>query len=192
MVIKESAELGQIVSSSTALGTIIGTDKYWVEIGVPLEDLAALTINEGDPSPATVTIATGGGSVVEYDGVVSGLTGSVDSVGRLARVLISVPLPLEQARERSVPLLLESYVQVRLKGPLVTGVRSLPRGVVREGNRVWIAGGDGRLVIRDIEVVGGSAESVLARVDLAEGEAIISSPIPAAAPGMLVQREARE
>jgi hypothetical protein len=103
-----------------------------------------------------------------------------------------VPLPLEQARERSVPLLLESYVQVRLKGPLVTGVRSLPRGVVREGNRVWIAGGDGRLVIRDIEVVGGSAESVLARVDLAEGEAIISSPIPAAAPGMLVQREARE
>lgn len=192
MVIKESAELGQIVSSSTALGTIIGTDKYWVEIGVPLEDLAALAINEGDPSPATVTIATGGGSIVEYDGVVSGLTGSVDSVGRLARVLISVPLPLEQARDRSVPLLLESYVQVRLQGPLVTGVRSLPRSAVREGNRVWIAGDDGRLVFRDIEVVGGSAEAVLARVDLADGEAIILSTIPAAAPGMLVKRESGE
>ena len=41
-------------------------------------------------------------------------------------------------------------------------------------------------------MVGGSAEAVLARVDLADGEAIILSAIPAAAPGMLVKRESGE
>jgi RND family efflux transporter MFP subunit len=188
MVMTESAEVGQVVSASTPLGTLVGTDEFWVEIGVPLGDVARLTIGQEEPRSAIVSVATGGGSVVEYDGVVSGLTGSVDSLGRLARVLITVPRPLEQAHDRSVPLLLESYVQVRLEGPLAIGVRSIPRGVVREGNRVWIAGSDGRLIIRDIEVVGGSEDVVFARVDLASGESIISSPIPAVAPGMLIQR----
>jgi len=192
MVIEESAELGQIVSPNTSLGTLIGTDEFWVEIGVPLEDIATLAIRDGIQRPAVVSIATGGGNTVEYNGVVSGLTGSVDSAGRLARVLIRVPKPLEQAVDRSVPLLLKSYVQVRVQGPSVSGVRLLPRSVIREGNRVWIVGPDGRLVIRNIEVVGGMAESVLARVDLLAGELIISSPIPAVAPGMLVQREVSE
>jgi hypothetical protein len=110
----------------------------------------------------------------------------------LARVLVSVPKPLEQSRTRAIPLLLESYVKVRIQGSAVRGVRSLPRSVVREGNRVWIAGPDDRLIVRDIEVVGGSPEAVLARVELANDEAIISSPIPAVAPGMLIQRESVE
>jgi RND family efflux transporter MFP subunit len=192
MVVSESAEVGQIVSSSTAIGKLIGTDKYWVEIGVPLEDVATLAIGTAAPRPAVVLLSTGGGTVVEYEGVVAGLTGSVDSLGRLARVLISVPHPLRQAESRAVPLLLKSYVQVRLQGPVATDVRSLPRSVVREGNRVWVAGEDNRLRFRDIEVVGGSAGAVLARVELAPGEAIISSPIPSVAPGMLIQREASE
>jgi multidrug efflux pump subunit AcrA (membrane-fusion protein) len=191
MVVSESAEIGQIASSGTTLGILVGTDQYWVAIGVPLEDVPSL-VNADDDRPAKVTLATGSGEIVEYDGVVIGLTGSVDSAGRLARVLITVPSPLEQSATRGVPLLLDSYVQVRLTGPLVRGVRELPRSVIREGNRVWIAPADNRLVIRDIEVVGGTDVAILAKVELASGEAIISSPISAVAPGMLIQREAVE
>ncbi len=189
MVQAESAEVGQIVSSATTLGSLVGTDEYWVEIGVSLEDVSALDIRRGRARPATVTLATGGGNGVTYDGLIAGLTGSVDGVGRLARVLVTVPKPLEQSAERSLPLLLGSYVQVTLEGPLVRDVRRLPRGVVREGDQVWLAGADDRLAFRDIEVVGGDAEFVLAHVDLAPDERIISSPIPAAAPGMLLKRE---
>jgi RND family efflux transporter MFP subunit len=192
MVTSESAEVGQIVSSSTTLGTLIGTDEYWVEIGVPLEDVATLAIGAGPARPAVVSLSTGGGTTVDYDGLVAGLTGSVDSVGRLARVLISVPHPLVQAKSRAVPLLLQSYVQVRLEGPVARGVRELPRSVVREGDRVWVVGQDNRLMFRDIEVVGGDAGMVLARVELAPGEAVISSPIPSVAPGMLIRREGIE
>jgi len=192
MVTSESAEVGQIVSSSTALGTLIGTDEYWVEIGVPLEDVATLAIGAEPARPAVVSLSTGGGTTVDYDGLVAGLTGSVDSVGRLARVLISVPHPLAQAKSRAVPLLLQSYVQVRLEGPVASGVRELPRSVVREGDRVWVAGQDNRLKFRDIEVVGGDASMVLARLELAPGEAVISSPIPSVAPGMLIRREGIE
>ncbi|MDG1838641.1 MAG: efflux RND transporter periplasmic adaptor subunit [Phycisphaerales bacterium] len=191
IVVSESAEIGQIVSSGTTLGMLVGTDEYWVEIGVPLKDVPSLANVDRDRQ-AKVTLATGDGRGVEYDGVVVGLTGSVDSAGRLARVLITVPSPLEQSASRNVPLLLDSYVQVRLTGPLVRDVRELPRSVIREGNRVWIAALDDRLVLRDIEVVGGTDESVLAKVELASGEAIISSPISAVAPGMLIRREVVE
>lgn len=191
MVVSESAEIGQIVSSGTTLGMLVGTDEYWVEIGVPLKDVSAIG-NTDEDRQAKVRLSTGGGKTVEYDGVVVGLTGSVDSAGRLARVLITVPSPLEQASSRDIPLLLDSYVQVRMTGPLVRGVRDLPRSVIREGNQVWIAAADNRLILRDIEVVGGTDESVLAKVELASGEAIISSPISAVAPGMLIRREVVE
>ena len=186
----ESAEVGQIVSSATTLGTLIGTDTYWVEIGVPLADVAMLKIAEHDQRPAKIALSTGGGDGITYTGHIAGLTGSVDSIGRLVRVLVAVPKPLDQAAERALPLLLGAYVAVTLEGPTVHGVRTLPRAVIREGDVVWIAGADQRLKIRPVDIVGGDANSVLGRVDLADGEAIISSAIPAAAPGMLLQREA--
>jgi hypothetical protein len=123
---------------------------------------------------------------------VAGLTGSVDPVGRLARVLVTVPNPLSQSQARSVPLLIGSYVQVQLEGPHITDVRSLPRSAVREGDRVWIVGADDRLIFRTIEIMSGDAASVFARVELAPGEAIVTSPIPAAAPGKLLQREQQQ
>ncbi len=190
MVRSESAEVGQIVSAATILASLVGTDEYWVEIGVPLDDVSSLDMRRGRSMPATVMLATGGGTGVTYNGVVAGLTGSVDGVGRLARVLVSVPKPLEQSADRSLPLLLGSYVQVTVEGPHVSGVRRVPRGVVREGDQVWVAGADGRLAFRDLDVIGGDADSVLAYLHLEEGEQIVSSPIPAAAPGMRVKREA--
>ena len=184
----ESAEVGQIVSSATTLGTLVGTDAYWVEIGVPLADVALLNIIEGDDRSAKISLSTGGGEDVTYAGRIAGLTGSVDEVGRLVRLLIAVPNPLEQSSERTLPLLLGSYVAVTVEGPTVHGVRALPRAVIREGDVVWIAGRDNRLAIRAVEIVGGDARSVLGRVALGDEEAIISSPLPAAAPGMLLQR----
>ena len=190
MVRTESAEVGQIVSSATTLGTLVGTDEYWVEIGVPLDDVASLDMGGTQSRSATVSLSTGGGDRIAYEGQVAGLTGSVDSVGRLARLLVKVPDPLDQSAKRPVPLLLGSYVEVTLEGPEMRGVRRLPRAVVREGNQVWIVGLDSRLAYRPIEIVGGDADSVLVRLQLADGEAIIESPVAAPAPGMLLMREA--
>ncbi len=194
MVLNESAEVGEMVSASSVLGTLVGTDEYWVEIGIPLDDVASLDLGSGgsDERSAVVSLATGGGEAATYEGRVAGLTGSVDPVGRLARVLVTVPNPLSQSQARSVPLLIGSYVQVQLEGPHITDVRSLPRSAVREGDRVWIVGADDRLIFRTIEIMSGDAASVFARVELAPGEAIVTSPIPAAAPGKLLQREQQQ
>ena len=194
MVLNESAEVGEMVSASSALGTLVGTDEYWVEIGIPLDDVASLDLGSGgsDERSAVVSLATGGGEAATYEGRVAGLTGSVDPVGRLARVLVTVPNPLSQSQARSVPLLIGSYVQVQLEGPRISGVRSLPRSAVREGDRVWIVGADDRLIFRAIEIMSGDAASVFARVELATGEAVVTSPIPAAAPGKLLQREQQQ
>ncbi len=190
MVDMESVEVGQTVSAGSRLATLVGTDTYRVEIGIPLDDVSAVVPAEGITREASVTLATGGGKGVTYQGFVSGLTGSVDPAGRLARVLVVVPDPIGQSSGRSVPLLLDAYVEVSIEGPAVEQVLSLPRSVVREGDLIWVAGANNRLAFRSIEILGGDVDTVLARAPLAEDEAIITSPIPAAAPGMLLEREA--
>ena len=190
MVDMESVEVGQTVSAGSRLATLVGTDTYRVEIGIPLDDVPAVVPADGITREASVTLATGGGKGVTYQGFVSGLTGSVDPAGRLARVLVVVPDPIGQSSGRSVPLLLDAYVEVSIEGPAVEQVLSLPRSVVREGDLIWVAGANNRLAFRSIEILGGDVDTVLARAPLAEDEAIITSPIPAAAPGMLLEREA--
>ncbi|MDP7071110.1 MAG: efflux RND transporter periplasmic adaptor subunit [Phycisphaerales bacterium] len=192
MVVTESAETGQVVSSASSLGTLIGTDEYRVEIGVPLDDVSSMNLGGSEPVRAIVTMSTGAGGAVAYEGIVAGLTGSVDGAGRLARVLVTVPDPLAQAADRAVPLLLDSYVQVIIKGQPALGVRRLPRKALREGDVVWIAGADDRLAFRSVEVVGGDADSVLVHMAMQPGESIIGGPVPAATPGMLLTCEVAE
>ena len=189
MVRSESAEVGQMASTGTVLGTLVGTDEYWVEIGLPMDDVARLGLADGDrkmPS-AEISLAIGDGQIVTYDGYVSGLTGSVDTAGRLARVLVVVPSPLTQSMSRSVPLLMDAYVEVRLAGPELHGVIELPRAAVRSGDQVWTIGADDRLSMSPIDIMDGTVETVLLRMDLEDGHRIITSPITVPTTGMLLR-----
>ena len=88
----------------------------------------------------------------------------------------------------SVPLLVGSYVQVRIEGPIVENVVELPRAVVRDNDTVWIMDAADELQIRDLQVVSGRPTTVLARLELGPDEQIATSPLPIAIPGMPLQR----
>ena len=192
MVLEDSIEIGQVVSPQTRVATLIGTDRFDVIVAIPLDQLPRLRVDPSDPdrsSTATIVQELGAGETVTRSARVDRVIGEVERAGRLARVRVVVDDPLGlQDSAASVPLLVGSYVQVRIDGPIVEDVVELPRAVVRDNDTVWIMDAADELRIRDLEVVSGRPNTVLARLELGPDEQIVTSPLPIAIPGMPLQR----
>lgn len=184
LVIDESVEIGQLADSGTPLATLVGADAFWVRASVPLSDLPWIRLPAGGKpgAKATVRVATARGGSPGRAGEAVRLLGDIEESGRLARVLVEVPAPLDP--DQGCPLLLGTYVHVAIDAGVLEGVVEIPRPALREGDRLWLVGPDKRLVIRDAEILWRREETLLIRDVVGPGEAIIVSDLVAPLPGM--------
>lgn len=90
LVLREQVDLGQLVSPQTEIATLVGTDAYWVQVSLPVEDLEWI---DTPGSPATVAHRAGAVEI-RREGRVARLLGDVDPAGRMARLLIVIDDPL--------------------------------------------------------------------------------------------------
>lgn len=104
LVQAEAVDAGQLISPASQLATLVGTDAYWVQVALPVEQLAHLELprNGEGGSPARVWFDAGE-ERVEREGTVIRLLGDLDPVGRMARVLVEIedPLGLEDERAKA-------------------------------------------------------------------------------------------
>jgi hypothetical protein len=98
----------------------------------------------------------------------------------MARVLVQVEDPLAPP----APLLLGSYVDVTITGPVFDDTVQIPRSVVRDGDTIWLYTRSGSLEIVKVNVAWSNAESVYITNTLPEGARIISSHLGAPVNGM--------
>lgn len=192
MVQARTAVDGSLVGPTSVLATLVGTDVWWVEVGVPMDDLVRVTFPDAQGAvggEARIQVRLGDGLQATYAGRIERLIGTVDAAGRQARVLVQVNDPLQQAKGQAAPLLLGSYVSVVLEGPQRAGAFAIPRSVLRDGNVLWVLGADNRLAIRPANVLSGSLDTVVVDVDLNSDERIIASAVPSPLPGMLLTDE---
>ncbi len=197
VVMAENVDLGQVVNPQTRIATLVGTDYYWVQVALPVEDLVWITVptgNSGHGSRARV-IHRAGGLEISREGRVQRLLGDVDPAGRLARLLVVIedPRGLSGQAEPTLPLLIGSYVTVEIQGRTVTGVVRVPRKALREiesdattgtSEGLWIMDSDDRLAIRSAEVIWRTSQTVLVQGGLASGERIVTSIISTPIAGM--------
>ena len=192
LVLDDSIEIGQVISPNSPVATLIGTDAFEVIASIPIAKLEWITIDPANPegnSQAKVTLELGDGRSLMRTARVSRLSGEVERSGRLAKVILLINDPLNLARDpESGPLLLGSYVRIEIEGPEIKDVVELPRSVVHEDDTVWVMDARNELSVRTIEVVVGRPDTVLARVDLAPDESIITSPLGVAIKGMPLEK----
>ncbi|MCH2138703.1 MAG: efflux RND transporter periplasmic adaptor subunit [Phycisphaerales bacterium] len=188
MVQQRTVAEGSLVGPTTVLATLVGIDAWWVEAGVPMEELARVQLPRGDVpgGEATIEVRLADGTAATYVGRIDRLLGSVDGAGRQARVLVQVDRPLDQAVGQRMPLLLGSYVAVTLQGPSRDDAVVLPRSVLREGDVVWVIGVDSRLRIQPVNVLAGTLDTVIVDLNLDQGDRIIASAVPTPVAGMLL------
>lgn len=181
------ADPGDQATAQTMLGQLIGTDAYWVQVSVPLDELTWIDVPRTPDGPGSpVRITTGTGSVRE--GRVYKLLSDLEPQGRLARLLIEVrdPLGLQSGGRIEDALLLGDFVHADIVGHEAESVTVIPRDALRDGSTVWLMDSDGTLSNASPEIVWRSADRVFLR-GLEAGDRIITSDLAAPIEGMKVR-----
>lgn len=196
MVVSRDVDLGQQVGPGSPLAVLVGTDAFWVKVAVPMQRLSWIDIpgvrGVADDAGSVVTIEQHlGTQTIARHGRVIRLVGAVDAVGRMAQLLIEIRDPLgvtDALREGDpgLPLLLNSYVDVRIAGHQLDDVVEVPRLALRGDDTVWVVDGD-HLTFVTVDVVWRRRDSVLVR-GVADGAEVVTSPVPGPVDGMKVRR----
>ena len=197
IVLDKHVDLGAQVTPQTPLATLVGTDEYWVQVSVPVDQLKWIRIPRADgETGAAVTILNEAAwpAGASRSGHVTRLVSDIDTEGRMARLLVTVkdPLALNVPDGKTPALLIGMYVRVEMDGRTLEDVISLPRSALRDGRNVWILGPDDTLQIREVEIVWRGRDTVLVREGLQDGDRVITSGLAAPVKGMRLQIEGQE
>lgn len=197
LVMEEFIEVGQVLAPQTKVAVLVSTDQYRVLIGVPYDQLAWIKIPvnaDGTGTPVQIIQEFGASKAIARDGHVLRLMGNLDPNGRMAQLLVVIddPLGLEEKGKAAIPLLIGSSVKVRINGPVVKDVFELPQSAIHESNKVWVKNKENRLEIKPVKILSEGEDTVLVLSGIEEGEEIVTSSLPVAIPGMLLENANEE
>lgn len=186
VVASESVALGQTVGPQAQTARLVGMDLLHVRTAVPVQFLPLLEFGENG-SPAEVTLDPGQTSA-SYSGRVVKLLPQLAQQSRMAQVLVELKGPFEKhlqskkdekaTKDQSnpLPLLIDSFVEVNIRAADDVPAVKLPREYLRSGDRVWVME-NGRLDIREVEILWEEPESVLIESGLRGGEKVVTTAI---------------
>ncbi len=188
IVLVKNVEKGTQVGTQETLAELAGTDDYWVQVSLPVDRLGWFSVPRSNGEEGASAQIFPDGSQ-EFQGRVIKLLGDLESEGRMARVLVSVPDPLGRLSkdENRRPLLIGQYVRARIAGKEIGNAARIPRSALREGKQVWLVDHDGKLQAREVVVAWREEESLLIREGLNDGDRLVVTEMAAPEEGMLVQ-----
>jgi hypothetical protein len=108
---------------------------------------------------------------------------ALEEQGRMAQILVRIddPLCLEEENRDKPKLLLGSYVRAEIAGITLDSGYKIDRANLHDNNTVWLMDEDGRLDIRQVEVIYKERDRVIVKSGIEDGESLVvsalSSPI---------------
>jgi multidrug efflux pump subunit AcrA (membrane-fusion protein) len=188
VVTDESVEVGQLLNTGSEICELVGTDEFWIQVTIPFSQLKWVHFpDDGRPGAAAqVILDTGDGEPVTWEGEVVRLLGDLDPLYRMVRLVVSVrdPLRLREASGDKLPLLLGSFVEVRIDAGELENALTIPRAARREGDRIWVVGEDHRLRILPATVLWPEKDTLIIENNVRPGDQLIVSDLRVALPGM--------
>ncbi|MGF1572521.1 MAG: efflux RND transporter periplasmic adaptor subunit [Sumerlaeia bacterium] len=197
IVMAEETEVGLIVNTSTRLADIVGTDQFWVEVSVPLDDIRWIQLPDKDGnggSVARIYDDAAWSKGVYREGRVVRFTNAVEVQSRMASLLIAVedPLSLQPENAGTPPLLLNSYVRAEIEGKTLNSVVAVNRQHLRNGNQVWLKSTENTLQIMDLNIDWKGRDEVYVSEGLTGGELVITSTLSTPVENMLLRVQPSE
>lgn len=177
-------DIGSRVGGGTPVGTLVGTQQWWIAVKVPADQLKWLTAGDkGTASTARIYDRQAWSDNAFREGYVARIAPELESQGRLAVVYVAVDDPLASAGQ-GPKLLLGSWVSVRLEGAELPAAVALDRFALRDGNNAWVLTEAGTLSVRELTVAFGSRDKVLVTGGLKSGDRVVTSDLPSVVDGM--------
>ncbi len=184
-----NADIGAYVTPGSALAALIGTDVFWIEIAVPMDELQFIPLPDADGDEgATVRVyhEAAWGVDAYRSGRVVRLLPDLELQGRMARLLVMVEDPLNHADANNgqPPMLLGTFVRVAVEGRYLEDVTTIPRTAFHGADSVWIMDNDNLLEIRKVQPVWGTRDYVYVAEELEDGELLVVSDLATPTPGL--------
>jgi RND family efflux transporter MFP subunit len=185
LIIDRSVNMGTYVGARDTLATLVGTDEFWVEAVVPLDQLSLIDIHHEGGCPVRIRSQSGSGGV--WQGQVVRIAGKVNETSRMATVIVAVSDPLEPVPGHSTArLMIDDYVFVDITGRTLSHVIELPRSVLQDGNTVWVCNNNS-LDIRSVTLAWKNTDKVFIRSGLKGGEHVVVSELSSPVKGMALK-----
>jgi RND family efflux transporter MFP subunit len=187
VVINESIDLGQVVGPGNPIATLVGTDRLWVNVSLPLAEMDVLQLEarDGVGSAAVVLHRLADGRQLRFEGVALQMGGALDPATRQAQVTVAIDNPFDQ-KEVPLPLLPGAYVEVIFEGLIAQEVSQIPRSALHNGDTAWVSV-DGILTPRKVTISGGDIDNVLVGDGFEEGDLLVTTALSLPLEGTAVQ-----
>ncbi|MEF8792569.1 efflux RND transporter periplasmic adaptor subunit [Thiohalorhabdus sp.] len=192
-VLSRDINMGSQVAAGDRLARLVGADTYWVEATVPLAKLRWLTFREdeaaGEGSRVRVRNRGAWAPDAHRTGRLFRLIGTLEEETRMARVLVAVDDPLAQtaANADKPSLMLDSYVQTRIRGRPLADVVRLDRDYLRQDRTVWVMR-EGKLAIREVAIALLDRDHAYITGGLGAGEKVVVSDLATVKDGAPLRR----
>jgi RND family efflux transporter MFP subunit len=188
-ILSRRVNLGSQVSPGNELAQLVGVDEYWIIASIPQADLQWIQLPMAGERGATVEITKSGiwDEGVSRKGEVKHLIGALDNETRLARLLITIKDPLARHTEGPT-LLLGTVVEAHISARRLEDVFRLERIYLRRNDTVWIYN-EGKLNIREMNVVFRDLHHVYIQGGLEEGEAVVTTNLATISEGIPLRVE---
>lgn len=181
-------DVGSQVTPQDELAQLVGTDKYWIQVSLPIDRLTWIRIpRDNAERGADATVIYRG---FRRKGTVIRLLSDLETEGRMARVLVAVSDPLglgPPQHGHSPPLLIGEYVRVEIMGQRLEDVYRIPRSALRDNSTIWLLSSTNTLQIVPVQTIWRDAGHVLMKNGLEPGMRLIVSDLAAPVDGMALR-----
>jgi RND family efflux transporter MFP subunit len=195
-IAKESVDLGQYITPGKPIATVYGTDA--AEIVVPLQDKDLVWFDVPNSHGGEKNTVRKNGSQVDvtaefagqewtWTGKVVRTQGSIDPVSRMLNVVVEVKDPFAKQGQRPA-LMPGMFVSIEIKGKTLKDVIKLPRHVVHNYDKVWLAD-ESKLIIKTVTIVRNDRKYSYITEGITDGDIIVTSPIDVVTDGMSIRTE---
>lgn len=184
-VITVNANLGQFITSGTALGSVYASDVMEVRLPLTAAELKLLNLQAANKmhelSPLRVTFLFNVGSdTLEWKGDVVRLESIVDSKSRLFYLVAEIDNHIEEYTEQGkpalkTPVLPGTFVTANITSNVHEGVALLPRSALYRSSQVLVLDDQQRLREKDVTILQLDS-TTLAVQGLESGEQVLGRP----------------
>ncbi len=210
---ERGVDVGQFVAPGEKLARLFAVDYAEVRLPVQIDQLGFLDFELDFAQPQDQLVGTEvtlraplGGSERTWPARIVRTEAAIDERTRMLYLVARVEDPYrlrsgassdgeEAGRGEAVPVPLPSglFVEAEIAGRALEDVFVLPIMALRDGERVFVLGEDGRLQIRDVAVLRRDRDRVVLESGLESGEQVVISPLRIYSEGMALRRvEAEE
>jgi len=181
-VLEENVEVGQRLDPGFSAATLVGSDEYWVQVSLPVDQIQHIQLPTDHQPGATAHVYTEMGDTkrLAAKGHVTALRSDLEREGRMARLIVSIQPP---EREVEAPLLLGSYVKVEIAAGELEQCLAIQESALRADQSLWVADKEDTLQIRPAKIRWTLEDTIYVAPVLEEGDRLIISPLKSGIPG---------